>query len=157
MLKLPVILPESSLTLSMCSVRVCSHRSTLVSRHRGRTPWAALRCRVTPFRWSRFQLEPLCLVSQLPGEIHISPLTWNTGSLKHMIFCKSPVNFQMRTGFNLPESLVFFLFCHESKLKASSRFYLWCGWIWSADCKLATLLFLSLASLTEIVFLLFID
>lgn len=35
-------------------------------------------------------------------------MTWDAWSLKHIV-CKSSVNFQMITGFNFPESLVFFL------------------------------------------------
>lgn len=49
-------------------LHVCNHRSTLVSLHRVRMPWAVRQCRVTLSQWSSFQLEPPCPVSPLPGE-----------------------------------------------------------------------------------------
>ncbi len=82
-----------SLTLSVCSVHVCDHRSTLVSLHQVRMPWAVLRCRVTLFPWSSFHL-----VSQLPGESHIPQ--W-------LIYC---IYFGFSSRVYLPFFFFFFLF-----------------------------------------------
>lgn len=122
-------------------LRGCIHRSTPVSLHRVRMPWAVRQCRVTPSPWSSFRLEPPCPGSPLPGETCFPQWTHNPiSSVNSLIVAWNLNQFYFSAVNEQLQLLPGFSWCVDK----FSTIYI--------HFKLSTLLILSLASWTETLF-----